>query len=267
MAQELKPLIVCDPTENEQPAITRSATMIERGLGDAFAKVTLLLAVDYSRTNAKADNELMYRDADSIRQMAQPLRDQGVKVDVRISWSNQWADSVLFNANAVGASSIVVSAPSEKSTSWFSDEFWQLIRNSDVPVAFIQGNRPPPKNNIVVALDLGDKELEGLNRRVMENGRRLSKVLNVPLHLASAYATSEQYPDRGRIVNLTGLPNENVHLRTGNLDEALAEITAELDTDLLVIGAARRSGLRTAMRGRKLSGVLHRLNYDVLVVV
>ena len=267
MTHTLRMLIVCDPTENAQPTLDRAVSMLETKLENVTAEVTILLAVDFSRNSANADNDQMYCDGESVRQMAEPLRQLGVTVNLRISWSNQWADSVLYNANAIDATSILVSAPSEKSGSSFTDEFWLLIRNSPVPVALIQGNRPPPHKNIIAALYLADKELEGLNSRVMQYGIKISDYFNIPLHLVSAYANSDEYPDRGRLVKLTGLPNENIHLRTGDIDDALSEVTPELDTDLLIVGAARRTGIRAALRGRKLSGILHKLDYDILFVV
>merc|ERR1711916_341850 len=109
----------------------------------------------------------------------------------------------------------------------------------------------PDCKNILVAMDVRDEELTGLDSRMLESGRELAKMYGSDVHLAHAYQNSMEYPDRGRMVRVTGVPNENIHLAQGSPDEALRIIARELKPDAIVVGAPRRSGIMAALRGRK----------------
>ena len=47
----------------------------------------------------------------------------------------------------------------------------------------------------------------------------------------------------------------------------LHEVARELDPDMFIVGATRRTGIRAAMRGRKLGDILMTIEHDLLVIV
>ncbi len=267
MALEEKLLIVVDPTSDSNPAVDRIVNLSKLGIPGYNPRVTLLFAIDHSSADTSADNPAIYRDDKYLVSLTAPLKAAGLNFSVRISWSREWADSVLFSAQAEGATAIMVSHPGEKTSQTLSDEFWHLIRNASVPVGFIQNSAAPTRKNILVSMDIQDRELDGLNQRIMDAGLSISKLYGAELHLAHAYGSSSSYPDRGRIVALTGLPNENIHLRSGEPDEALADVTRTLKPDMIVIGATRRTGIRAALRGRKISRIFRNIKQDIFVIV
>lgn len=267
MSLEDKLLVVVDPTTDANPAIDRVVNLLQQGVHDTKPEITLLFIVDSSSADTSADNPAIYKDDDYLFKLITPLRDLSISPSVRISWSSEWADSVLFSATEVNATTILFSHPGEKASRSMSDEFWKLIRNSTVPVGVIQTSNKPKRKNILVAIDLQDKELIGLNRRLFEAGKSIAKVYGAELHLAHAYGSSSTYPDRGKIVALTGLPNQNIHLRAGEPDEALALVAKELSPDLVLIGASRRTGIKAALRGHKIGKILRKVPQDIFVIV
>jgi universal stress protein E len=229
--------------------------------------VVVLFIMDAISTDTSAGNEAIYRDETYISDIVAPLREHGIKVTVRISWSKDWADSILHSANTVNATSIMISFPGGDANKTMGDDFWYLMRNSSVPVAFIQPTEQSALRKVLMAMDLTDPEIKGLNSRIMETGMSLAAAYGAELHLGCAYGDSTKYPDRGRIVNLTGLPNEHIHFEIGEADGGLAVISQKIEPDLLIIGATRRTGIKAALRGKKISRIVSKIKHDIIVVV
>ncbi|HEY8385003.1 MAG TPA: universal stress protein [Porticoccaceae bacterium] len=267
MQESNKVLIVVNPASDRQPAVERMAMGVPTGKESGVTEAHLLLAIDPSVTDTRADNDAIYRDDAWLDGLRKSFENSGIKAHARISWSKDWADAILYSAQQVGADAIVLSHPGTGNLRAFSDEFWYMLRHSPLPLTVVQSVRPPQQRPVMVALDLQDKGLEDLNRRVFSAAKRAAEVRGSKLHLVNAYQDSMNYPDRGRLVSITGLPNEQIHLRAGEVFTALADVAKDLDPDLVVVGSTRRTGIRAAMRGRKLGGILSTIEHDLLLVV
>ena len=267
MATQEKMLIVVNPAASLQPAVDRAENMARNSPFDELPDVTLLVAVDPSSTDTRADNTAVYRDDAWLGELKARLDDVKLNPRVRISWSQEWADSILYSAAQINANSILVSHPGKSANKSFSDEFWYLVRNSPMPLSVVQSARPPNGRPVVVSMDLQARELSALNQRILEAGHIASKLYGGELHLVNAYQDSMNYPDRGRLVEMTGIPNERIHLKAGEVYTVLHEVARELDPDLFIVGATRRTGIRAAMRGRKLGDILMTIEHDLLVIV
>ncbi len=266
MTQENKALIIVNPTAERQPAVERAASGAFQGRASGVSEVCLLLAADPSITDMRADNESAYRDDVWLNGLMKQLQDGGMKASARISWCKEWADSVLYSAEHLGADAIFLSHPGTGNLRAFSDEFWYLLRHASLPLNIVQSARAPNRRPVMVAVDLQDKGLSELNKRVFSAASKAADLRGSELHLVNAYQDSLKYPDRGRLVELTGLPNDRIHLRSGEVFTALAEVARDLDPDLVVVGSTRRTGIRAAMRGRKLGGILTTIEHDLLIV-
>ena len=267
MALETKLLIVVDPAQDAQPAVDRVINLVELGTSDYKPVVTLLVTADFS--GGRSDAPGISRRWDFIRDMVERMRKVGLSPEVILSWSGDWADNILFTAEEVDASSLMISHPGPETAEAMTDDFWQLIRNTSVPVGIIQQSAKPKCETILASINIQDtsEERRALNRRIGETGKALAKTYNAQLHLANAYGGSSDYPDRGRLVSETGLPNENIHLVAGEPEEGVGEITRQLDPDVIIIGATHRRGIKAALRGRKMSRIFKAVNKDIIVVV
>ncbi len=267
MATQEKMLIVVNPAASQQPAVDRVENIARNSPFTELPEVTLLVAVDPSSTDTRADNAAVYRDDEWLSTLKARLADAKLSPQVRISWSREWADAILYSAAQISAHSILVSHPGKSANKSFSDEFWYLVRNSPLPVSVVQSARAPKGRPVVVSMDLQARELSDLNQRILEAGRVASQMYGGELHLVNAYQDSMNYPDRGRLVELTGIPNERIHLKAGEVYSVLHEVARELDPDMFIVGATRRTGIRAAMRGRKLGDILMTIEHDLLVIV
>ena len=259
-------LIVVDPTASHHPVIARAAN-IARYFKDSPPRVTVLFAADYSNIDDNADNDAFYRDNQWLMEVVAPLADMKLDLYVRLSWCREWADSILYSANRTGATSIVLPHPGTENDKRLSDEFWYLVRNTAVPISVIQSVRTPENKAILVAMDFRDEKLNDLNRRMLNYGKVAADAYKGELHLAHVYQDSMHYPDRAKIVERTGIPNENIHLKMGEVGDSLAEVVNEIGAGMVFIGATRRSGIRAALRGRKINKIMQTIEHDLVVVV
>jgi len=267
MSLERKLLIVVDPTSSAHPAFDRAVSLVNADPPASRPAVTLLFAVDHSTRDISAGNKAVYCDDAFLHTLSSRLKEVGVTPEIRISWSKDWAESILFTAEEVGASSIMVPHPGSTPGRSLSDEFWYLIRNSPVPVGILQGTTARQRKDVLVALDFQDQKLNDLNRRILEAGKLVANRYGAQLHVANAYGTSSTYPDRARLIAETGLPNENIHLMSGDPSAILAEVSKKLTPDLIMIGATRRTGIKAAMRGRKITQILNTIPQDIFIIV
>jgi universal stress protein E len=259
-------LVVVDPTAENFPIIDRVVS-IAKYFPDNPPKVTIMTAVDYSHVDPAATNEAVYRDDEWIKSLAAPLLELDIDLSLRISWSQDWADSIMYSAEKVGATSILLPHPGQEGRQKLSDEFWYLVRNAQLPIALFQSTRTPEKKPIVVAMDVRDEKISDLNKRILDFGKLAGSEYGSSVHLVHVYQDSMQYPDRARIVEKTGLPNENIHFKMGDIGEKLAEVVGEIGAGMVVIGATRRSGIRAALRGRKINNIMQTIDHDLVVIV
>jgi len=267
MAFERNLLVAVDPTKDKQPALELAANVMSLNIEDYDPTMCLLVGTDPATIDVSPTNPRIYRARSYFEELITPLTNAGLKSQLHISWAKDWADSLIFNAQELDANSILISHPGGGSTREFGDEFWYLLRNSPVPVGLISNPDAPKCKNIVVAMDIRDENITELNKRILTMGRTLAKIYGAQLHLAHAYASSMDYPDRGRLGKAINLPNENIHLAQGTPEEALRSISEQLKPDAVVLGATRRTGIRAALRGRKLGNILRNVNFNMYIVV
>ncbi|MFA5494182.1 MAG: hypothetical protein WC247_05340 [Porticoccaceae bacterium] len=266
MAMEDKLLIVVNPAAATQPAVERVINTALNGPFTELPDVHLLVAVDPSSTDTSADNEAVFRNATWLAEMGEQFRAANLDTTMEISWSKDWADGILHAAMRANASSILVSHPGVNTNRAFSDEFWYLVRNSPLPVSVVQSTRPPNRRPVMIALDLRDKGLSELNQRILHAGQIAAQMYGAELHLVHAYDDSSNYPDRSKLVELSGIPNERIHLQAGAPNVVMQAVAREIDPDIVIIGATRRSGVRAALQGRKLGAILTTIEQDLLFI-
>ncbi len=266
MATQEKLLVVVDPTASQHPGIARTASIAEH-FKDTPPQVVVMVAVDYSGIDTTATNDKLYRDDQWLKELLAPLTALNLELSVRIAWSPDWADAILYSVEKTGATTILLPHPGKEEKQKLTNEFWYLMRNSPVPLVLVHSTQTPAGKPIVAAMDLRDEKLSGLNERILNTGKLAAEAYNSELHLIHVYQESTEYPDRKKLVNSTGLPNDNIHLRMGDLTEKLNQLVNELGAGLVISGATRRTGLRAALQGRKITAILQNINHDLLMVV
>jgi len=257
-------LVVIDPTADQHAAHLSLIDLTCRKQLDS--DFTLLLCIDPKGVNTNAENESVFVDASLIAKLEAPYKELGSGVQTLISWSHEWPESILNTAEKMDADFVAVSHPG-KDKPELADDYWKLIRSTTKPLIIVNPMRPKTKPVVLVAVDLQDDTISDRNTRVLEAAKGSSNLWDAELHLVNAYSDSSHYPDRGRLVSLTGLANENIHIEQGEPDKVLGKLTEELNPMLVVLGATRRNtGIKAALRGAKVARIFNNIEHDLIIV-
>ena len=264
-------LVAVDPSREKQPALELAASVTSLNFEGHTPKIYMLLGIDADKRDTSATNPAMYRNKAYFEELLKAFDDAGLEADARISWSSDWADSLMHTATEEDADMILISNPGSEGGREFSDQFWYLLRNSSVPIGLISTPIVPDPNRILLAMDLREaireEQLSGLNARMLETGKTMEQAYRGELHLAYAYGSSVDHPDRGRLIKALDMPNENLHLAQGDADQALQQTFEKVDPHTVIVGATRRTGIRAALRGRKLAEIIRKVKHNIFFVV
>lgn len=262
-------LLVVDPTREKHPTLERSlaAAAIDHEL---VSNVTVAVMVDHENVDTHADNALIHVDGDRFFDLKRRFDERKVAHKFVFSWSDQWAKTIELIAAKQDCDMISLPFYNEQVRGKYllNNETWSLLRSSTTPVALCKENgKSDPYRIILASLRLNDDRYTELNRRTFEAARVLEQRGGGQIHVVAAYNDSMDYPDRGRIVNLASLPNDQVHIRQGDAAEVIAEVSKRIGADVLVIGNRRRTGFQAALRGNTVERIVSRVESDVVMVL
>lgn len=169
---------------------------------------------------------------------------------------------------------------------------WKLLRLCPVPLMLVNHAASPEPRRVIAAVEpVAPEHRAGqLNQRVVAEARSLAEQSGAELHLAYAYEglRGDQLGDTGlaretvaglyaelreaavahfqAFAREQGIAEEHCHLLQGAPAEALAGLASNTQTDLLVLGTARRENLEHALFGSTAERILQTAGCDVLAV-
>jgi universal stress protein E len=296
-------LVVVDPTASSHPSIER-ASWIARQL---TSRIELFIS-DYSpeltdgRSKGPASPQqaraaVLERHRQRLEQLATPLRDAGLAVDVDARWDYPLHDSIVRKAQDSRADLVIKDTHfhSVLKRSIFSNTDWSLIRNCANTLWLVKP-RPPGKHPCFVAavdpLHERDKPAD-LDNRILAAAKVFCGALGGELHAFHAYDVTaaiavstdsmtmpialpiNEITDAMRIEHTEavkrlcrdqGIPPDRTHVHQGGTRELLMTLTEQLRADVVVMGAISRSGLKGLFLGNTAEDVLDRLHCDLLIV-
>lgn len=291
-------LVIINPAQTSQPALRR-ATWLARATG---AAIELLLceynsALEHSflfdaETLANGRNGLLAKLHEDLEGMAQPLREQGLQVNVQVRWGKRNEDVIVQRVKELQPDIVFMSAhhhgPLKR---WIlTNSCWQLLRHCPAPLWLVQHGNWQTRG-ICAALDplhSADKPA-ALDLQLIAAAKQLSKVLEMPaqyLHsypplppsllfdsqLVNDYAHYNQVcAEQHRLafeqlLQSAGIPLTSAILREGFAEEVIALFVQEQRIDLLLMGAISRGHIASALLGNTAERVLEAVNCDVLVL-
>lgn len=180
----------------------------------------------------------------------------------------------MQSAKRWGADVIFLSADDENKTDFrrffFTDSKWELLKNADCPVVLIRQGAKKQRKVILAAVNFqaARDEQQALNKKILEEAKRFAEGYGAELHLANGYMDSLHYPDRGKLVNETGIAKERIHVEPGYTDEVVAAIADKIDADLVVMGTLGQNGRLgiSTRRGNTAERLIAALDDDVMVI-
>jgi len=262
-----KLLVVVDPTEDDLSTLDRVLTICKTRVDETgkYPEVTLFVSAEIGKYPGEEDG---YRELDWITNLRKPFVDLGVNCKLLLSWTDNWAKSILEMASGNGFTSIVMPYHSGDERQNLSNAFWYLVRNTRVPVILTGTTEPTElRKTILVCRNVQEPGLKEINKKTLGYAKDVAEKNGGTVHLVSSYQDSSDYPDRGRLAADTGLPNNQLHVKLGAPEKVISEVAKEIDADLVLLAVSRRTGIKTALMGRNMDRIIKSIDRDMLLVV
>lgn len=268
MDNQVTVLVVIDPSKKEHPALDRAVLLSQRAFKEANVKMVFLLVSSATHTD---DSPAVLCDSNWMKEHilgSLPTDLPNFTHTAITGWGETYNDVILQASHAVQPTLTI--APQYESgpvSRRFSDEKWKLLREAtnSVLLAPPSGSRQHT-GKLLCAFKLQDDSYDERNKRIAEVGKKFGAMFGLEVHAVNAYSDSMKFPDRGRIAAMTGIANENIHIKLGEPDDVICDVAKDIDADLTLIASKQRKGFSGAMRGNMIEKITVRLDTDVLMI-
>ena len=297
-------LVVIDPTTKEQPALSKAADFAAHIDAD-LALLTCIFDPDVAHLEWVTGESLAHRRAALIEEqfrflekLAEPLRGNGRKVSIKVSWDKPLHEAVIREALRIDPEFVVKDTHhhSAISRALFTNTDWHLIRDCPFPLWLV---KPAPLRNhaaVIAAIDPTHEhdQTAALDAQIIQTAQLLSAMFENHVQLVHVFepptpaltgdisAVTPVLPPMdpeligkaryahdkalNELAADNGFPDEHVHLFEGNVVRALPAAADELNADIVVMGAIARSALQRALIGHTAEQTLDRFSCDVVIV-
>lgn len=289
-----------DTGARAQPAAYKAA-QLARGLGaqlQLFHAICEPVYVDALTVAGQTVTQLQrkWREAHlrKLERLADKLRADGTKVSTAVAWDSPAYEAVVRQATRTKADLIVAERHASRHIApWalrFSD--WELLRRSPLPVLLIKGRKLYESPVILAAIDPSHSFAKPakLDNVILDEASNFTRALGGTLHAMHAYSPATLDVDRldVNLPNLSAyieaeagaqasagleralkgreLAKSNQHLVAQHAVDAIPATAAKLKSDVVVMGAISRSGMKRLLIGNTAERILDSLSCDVLVV-
>ncbi len=290
-------LVVLDPQNEAQPALTRAA-YIARATG---AHLHLFLcaydtAIGIANfLSGKQQSTIVQTVIDGsevkVERLAQPLTEQGLLVTHEVVWDRHHVDAILGQCDKQPFDLIVKHAQRQsRADGMFTHLDWNLMRYSPCPTLLVKDGQWDEVGQVLAAVDgIAETGLhKRLNNTILESSRFLAHALDFELHIVSAYpsppvfapvssAVQHQVNYRSKMRQMVennlmelageyGIAPEHVHAVEGPVDWVVPNLSEEMIAEFVVLGNVSRVGKAGLSLGSMAESTLDRLNTNVLMV-
>jgi len=298
MSEFNKILVVIDPTEDNQKALSRAIELAERHP----AKITVFLTIyDFSyemTTMLSPDERTSMRNAviqdrkDWLVDLITESQIASDNIDTKVVWHNRPYESIIRTV-IEGEYDVVVKGTHEHDvlkSVIFTPTDWHLLRKCPCSVLLVKEHAWPENGKVLAAVNAGteDEDHARLNNTIIEHAHSISRLLRSETHLVNAYPPTPmniavEIPEfdpneynstmkKHHKKTLEQLATENdidvsmTHLFEGMPEDVIPRVAKDLDAELVVIGTVGRSGLSAALIGNTAEHVIDNLNCDLLAL-
>ncbi|GGE43916.1 hypothetical protein GCM10007421_17630 [Halopseudomonas oceani] len=264
-------LVVIDPTQQEQVALTRASLIA------GFIECELHLLVCEDRQD--------YSDLLARLRVEQDAK--GVRCSVTQDWHNNLTDTICRAVTREGCDLVVKQHrpdnPLRKAL--LTPDDWKLLRYCPAPVLMVKNGDSWMKGNILAAVDVGnhDDQHHVLHDTIVSHAADIAEMVGGQLHLVSAHPApmlSSADPDyqlkeriaadylekAGQYTAQYGIDSAHLHIAEGPADFLIPQVAGQLGASVTVIGTIARKGIAGALIGNTAEVVLDQLNSDILVL-
>lgn len=302
MAKFKRVLIAVRRDETGLPLAAVNARYLAQRLGAALTLVSCVydseVAVRLSRADAAAGAAqagMIRNEERDLERLAQSLREWGAQVDTRVVWDQPVYAGLVRAVQECGADLLVIGAHETRlgiPHTRLTATDWQIMRLAPCPVLLVKQPGFEGYGRILATIDPlhSHSEPSGLDHATLAVARELARALDAELSVAHAFPDPAAFALASAVEVLPGVfygteNIESVHrqaalelatahgigpdaldVRPGPPAEVIAAVAVERRTELVVIGAVRRSALEQAVLGSTAEAVAAELACDVLLV-
>jgi universal stress protein E len=270
MSKSQKLFVVVDPNDTHHIALER-AIIVSSLIQGPKPKVHAFVAVDSDAVDTRSVNDNLFRDLTWFEQnIKSPLANAGIEYTMEVSWSSEWQKSIMESAKRFDADLIYLPVHAKTNTSRFSfsESKWELLKGAYCPVVLIRPGAKAQRKVILAAVNFQaqrDVQVE-LNKKIIERAKFYADTYGADLHVINGYLDSMSYPDRGRLVNETGLPNDKIHVDNGYTSDVVSALAEKINADLIIMGTLGQNGMTKTRRGNTAERLIAAVDTDVMVI-
>ena len=260
MAEGRKVLVIIEATQDQHLALERAVITSE--IKEPGSHVHLFISVDNENTKLSADNEKLYCDDVWLQAITGKLKDAGASFSFELCWSNEWQKAVLTSAQRFQPDHIFMPDSRDSKKGLFSNQQWALLRTSVAPVTIVRSSDIKPRKKILAAINIqkqDEPEYARLNEKILKDGQNIAKHYSADFYVVNAYKDSMHFPDRQKIMKISGLPTDRVHAEEGDPATVISRYAKEIGADTVLIGTLARQGTKAFMKGNTSEKVLSKL--------
>jgi universal stress protein E len=296
-------LVVIDPTTNEQKALNRAidlASKINHNSGSQ-TKVSAFLSIfdfSYEMTTILSSEERDVMRQSMIKDKKLWLENliselnTDVEINCQVVWHNRPFESIIERVIKQGYDLVIKGTHQHDKfkSVVFTPTDWHILRKCPCPVLLIKDHEWPSNGNIIAAVNVGSDEAEhhSLNVKITEEAKRLAQLIQANVHLVNSFPgtpvniaieipefnsteyneTMLKHHEQSMIAhaNQFDISVVNTHVKEGLPETVIAQVAAELDAELVILGTIGRTGISAALIGNTAEHVIDQLNCDVLAL-
>tara|TARA_B100001094_G_scaffold330324_1_gene395263 strand:+ start:1050 stop:1976 length:927 start_codon:yes stop_codon:yes gene_type:complete len=292
-----KLLVVIQPEEQEQPALSRAIELSKK----SGASITVILCAYHTSYDLSAI--LSASERDSVRDSMLKKQKQWLEgivaqhpyempIRQEVKWHKDTYEAVILYAMEKDYH-VIVKATREHDTFKsliITPTDWHLVRKSPIPVLMVKEHAWPEHGNIICALNVApdDENYRKLNISLIQISLDLAKALRAKVHLVNGYPGTPiniavELPDfdvhayneaikiqhENRVMDLANkynIPSDQCHVMEGLPEDVISSCAKTLDAELVVLGTTGRTGISAALIGNTAEHVIDGLTCDLLVI-
>ncbi len=288
-------LVVLDTEHPEQIALDR-ALWLARSLE---ADLTLMTCTweAYCEDNSTLDEETRQRVKQALLQKASHWLDsfageaQDLTINTEVHWQKHLHEGVLESLRHADFDLVIKGTGQHNLLDRiFTHTDWNLLRLCQAPVMLVKSARPWAHNRVLACIDAtsADTGHQLINDNILSYAEHLSDHFETDLHLVNAYPLvsvafamvpevtapddiqqyiHEQHEDAcEQWARKYNIHDDHIHIGEGDAETVVAQIAADIEADVVVVGSMGRTGLAGVLIGNTAELLVDKLNCDVIVI-
>ncbi|MGR5064917.1 universal stress protein UspE [Photobacterium sp. DNB22_13_2] len=292
-------LVVADPAQDHQPALSRAIHLARRS---DDVKITLFLAIydfSYEMTSMLSADErqamrrgvVMQRE-EWLKDIIRPHTDDGFNIQLTVVWHNRPYEAIIAEVFS-NHHDLLIKATHDHDkigSVIFTPTDWHLLRKCPCPVLMVKDHSWPENGKILASVNLAadDETHEQLNDSIVDEAKTVADLLGAEVNLVNAYPATPvnitielpefdpaSYTDAVRGHHLKSmkalrhkhsLPEEQTHVLEGLPEDIIPQVAADIDAELVILGTTGRTGLSAVFIGNTAEHTIDSLNCDLLAL-